>query len=646
MEAIIVRKTALFFGMFFSILLFANMVPLSSSEQISNNVSFLTSLDGFQVSKISTPQSPAPPPLETVAIIVQNTLYSSISGNVTQYRADLNNTGYNTLLVTQLFNTHQELRGNLTQWYHSYTNFVGAVIIGRLPFAQFYHPTSGQFTAETFIADLYLMDLDGNWYDTGMAGHAVGVYDVHNASAGADIYPEIFIGRIDPQNLSWDTPANFINTYLDRVHRYRTGGVQRQKRALVYIDDDWAGYWGSVWDGEVGLAYSTRTFIDSPATWTNSTDWANNRLIQNYQWTHLAVHSSATAHWFGPGGFGGEGIISANPTIRQAPPSFNFYNLFACHGSQWTTTDSLGSTYTFSGNYSLATIGSTKTGGMMDNNHFYNPISVNDTIGEALQYWFANSLNTSSTAGSQFLEWYYGMNIIGDPFLTINYDSTALPPTIMSSTHPDPSVWSTNNQPQFNWTVPIDVNGIAGYYYIIDQNSSTIPSAITGTYTLTNGTQSSILLADGTYYLHVVSRDNVGNVGKIAAHYQVNIDVTNPVVTITMPSTGATVTTSVLLSWSVVESGSGYDYARIHVNGLFDSQVNTPLTNSTLILLNTGSVTINVTVFDQSGLSGSDQITVIVSLPPLGIPGFPIEAIAIGAVLALGLGVIYRRKKR
>ncbi|MFX1562888.1 MAG: hypothetical protein ACFFDP_06235, partial [Promethearchaeota archaeon] len=221
---------------------------------------------------------PKPPPTETVAIIVQNSLYASISASVTQYRQDLNDSGYDTILYTQVLNTHQEVKGNLTYWYNTYSNFVGAVLIGRLPYAQFYHPAVTGFSAETFICDLYLMDLDGSWWDINPTDT---VYDKHNASISADIYPEIFIGRIDPQALTWDTAVNFINSYLARVHSYRLGGVQRQRSALVYIDDDWTGYWGTRWYGDVGLAYSTRTLVDIPTTWTNGSDWSTNRIIQN-----------------------------------------------------------------------------------------------------------------------------------------------------------------------------------------------------------------------------------------------------------------------------------------------------------------------------------------------------------------------------
>ncbi|MFX1474623.1 MAG: Ig-like domain-containing protein [Promethearchaeota archaeon] len=587
--------------------------------------------------------TPRPPPTETVAIIVQNPLYPSISSAVTQYRTDLNNSGFNTILYTQTLNTHQELKNNLTSWYNTYTNFVGAVLIGRLPHARYRHPISSTptyFAAETFICDLYLQDLDGNWWDL----NSDTVYDKHNATAPADIYPEIYIGRIDPQCLSWDIPANFINTYLARVHSYRTGGVQRQQRALLYVDDDWAGATSSYWDTALSTAYSTRTLVDFPTTWTNATNWLS-RITQNYQWGHLGVHSWPWSHVFGPGGGGAEGITTANPQIRTAPPSFNFYNLFACSANRWNTTDALGPTYTFSGSYSLATVGSTKTGGMLDNIYFYTPIGQNKTIGESLRDWFSSTLmNGAFEHWNQWVEWSYGISITGDPFLSIWYDNIVLPPVISSTTHL-PATWSPTTQAQLNWSVPADVNGIVGYYWLLDTNPNTVPTAATGTYTTINGTLTSAL-SDGIWYLHVVAKDGAGNTGAYAGHFALYIDANGPTVSITTPTSGQLITgSSTILSWTAVDSGSGYQQAQIFLDGsIYASVTNNSLTVKGLLA---GSHTLKVTASDVTGNTGSSQVTFTVQLtaaPP--IPGFPVEAIALGAVLALGLGFVQRRRRR
>jgi hypothetical protein len=539
----------------------------------------------------------APSPGARVVVIVEHALYASVADSVLQYCKDLNDTGYSTILYTAPLATHQELKSNLTSWYSS-DNIVGAVLIGRLPYAEYHHPADHDFSAETFICDLYLMDLDGSWYD----GDPIdGIYDSHSALPGADIYPEIFVARIDPTCLSWgpDT-AGHVNAYLERLHDYRTGDVQRSRRGLMYIDDDWAGYWGSRWATDLGILYQTRTVVRVPTTYTNATDWLNNRLTQDYQWGHLCAHSSPTTHYFGPGG-SGEGTASSTQ-IRSVPPAFNFYNLFCCSGAEWTTPNNLGVTYLFSGPYSLAAVGSTKTGSMMDCDRFYAPLAENLTLGESLVDWFGYALRTESSAGLAFLEWYYGMTILGDPLLTTYYDCTVISPTVTSTSHPDPEEWYDNSLALFNWTTPPDVNNITGYYYIIDQSPTTAPTSETGTFTTDNGLEVDMGLGDGTWYFHLVARDSVNNTGQSPTHFRLNIDTSSPEVSLVFPSPLQNYTSgNVLVSWQVTDSGSGYQYADVYLDGHleFSGDALSFLADA----LEEGLHTVNVTAYDLLGHS-------------------------------------------
>jgi hypothetical protein len=545
------------------------------------------------------------PEVKSVAVIVQNTLYSNVSLAVSQYCNDLEGSDYNVILYSEAISTVQELKEKLVQWYEQ-DHLVGAVIIGRLPYARFYHDAVESFPSEQFICDLYLMDMDGTW---GERDKPDGIYETHTG----DIQPEIFVGRIDPTCLSWGPgPAVQINDYLSRLHSYRTGGLERSHKALVYVDDDWAGYWGTQWGNDVGLAYSNRTYVDN-VNITTADDWLNNRLNQDYQWTHICVHSSATTHSFGPEGKGQGTTISTQ--IRDVPPSFNFYNLFACRGTQWTTPDNLGVTYTFSGPYSIAAVGSTKIGGMMECEYFYSPLSENASLGESLVDWFSHTLSNQSAVGSYFVQWYYGMTIIGDPLLTIIYDCAVPRPVISSSTHPNPSVWSRNPCPEFNWSVPADVNGISGYYYVFDQQPSTVPGPETGTYTQTNGTLIQSELSTGVYYLHVVAKDVVGNVGKTAAHFRVNIDRTPPTTEIVSPVRFCNIsTTSTLVTWVTHDDDSGYFDASVWVDNPSNIVYSGTSESTTLSGLADGQHVINVTVHDAAGNEASNQTVIRVDL--------------------------------
>ncbi len=453
------------------------------------------------------------------------------------------------------------------------------------------------------------MDLDGTWNDASLND---GIYDEHYATAGTDIFPEIFVGRIDPTCLSWGSVASNINTYLSRLHDYRTGGVARVHRALFYVDNDWIS-WGYSWSYDGGLAYGNRTLVSMPGTYTNATDWVTNRLIQDYQWGHLCAHSSATMHYFGPSGIG-EGTVSSTQ-IHNAPPSFNFYNLFCCSGAKWTSANNLGVTYTFSGNYSLASIGSSKTGSMMDCDEFYGPLGQNNTLGQSLEDWFSNALISSSDAGDEYLEWYYGMNIIGDPLLSIYYDYTVLPPSIQSTTHPNQSLWYTNQQPQINWTVPPDVNDIVGYYYILDQNPNTIPTKTTGVFTTVNGTMVNEDLDSGIWYYHVVAVDSVGNIGSEAAHYVIHIDATGPSLSISSPLTNGNYTsTSLTATWTSIDQYTDYNRTVVWLDDSSHIVSNGSSFECTLTDLSEGHHVLNLTSYDSLGNGASEQIMFYVDL--------------------------------
>ena len=545
---------------------------------------------------------PAPDPGDAVVIIVENSIYSSVSSAVIQYRQDLNDTGYYTILYTQPISTAEELKSNLTSWYET-EDIVGAVLIGRLPYAEYHHPGGDVFSAETFICDLFLMDLDGAWYD---GNPSDGIYDSHAALPGTDIWPEIFVARIDPTCLTWGPDvAGHINAYLNRTHEYRIGQHERARRGLMYVDNDWTGYWGSRWADDMGLLYSTRTVVQYPLPATNATDWLTSRLPQDYQWGHLCAHSSPTAHYFGSGGSEG---IATSAQIRAVPPAFNFYNLFCCSGAEWTTTNNLGVTYLFSGPNSMAVIGSTKTGSMMDCDAFYGPLSENLTLGQSLSDWFYEALRTSSSAENLFLEWYYGMNIIGDPFLTTYYDCTVLTPEVFSPSHPDSSIWYQDNTPTLNWTTPPDVNNITGYYYVIDHEPSMRPTPASATFTTNNSLTIDSSLSDGVWYFHIVATDSLNNTSNQAAHFRIRIDTAGPITTIAGPGPLENCSSgTVEVTWEV-EDGAGYARAEVFVDGTLvynGSSLSTEVT-----LLAEGAHGVSVTAYDILGFHSSSEVVV------------------------------------
>ncbi|MCX6841303.1 MAG: T9SS type A sorting domain-containing protein, partial [candidate division WOR-3 bacterium] len=74
-----------------------------------------------------------------------------------------------------------------------------------------------------------------------------------------------------------------------------------------------------------------------------------------------------------------------------------------------------GVTSVFNKSHGLCAIGSTKSGGMLEFGEFYQPMADGKTIGQAYLEWFKFIADGGFTPTE--LCWYYGMTLLGDPFL-------------------------------------------------------------------------------------------------------------------------------------------------------------------------------------------------------------------------------------
>ncbi len=77
------------------------------------------------------------------------------------------------------------------------------------------------------------------------------------------------------------------------------------------------------------------------------------------------------------------------------------------------------------------------------------------------------------------------------------------------------------------WAPPPDSTGIAGYYWTLDQSLSSVPDPKRAQFIEANALELAGL-KDGTWYLHVATKDGAGNVSAEAGHYQFNIDTLPP----------------------------------------------------------------------------------------------------------------------
>ncbi|MFX0077937.1 MAG: Loki-CTERM sorting domain-containing protein [Candidatus Hermodarchaeota archaeon] len=136
-----------------------------------------------------------------------------------------------------------------------------------------------------------------------------------------------------------------------------------------------------------------------------------------------------------------------------------------------------------------------------------------------------------------------------------------------------------------------------------------------------------------------------------------NLVVQPPTVTVTYPNGGEILNGTKTITWDAFDINDDALTFDIHYwdgstwIALAMGHTTTSLAWDTTTVPNGADYRIRVTVHDGlfTEVDESNAIFTIdnpVILPPPPIPGFPIEAIVLGAIIALSIGIIYRRRKR
>ena len=325
-----------------------------------------------------------------VDVVVNSGIYPDIAAQLDTFTNDLVSAGYSVQLDTISGMSHTTLRSHLA----GISNIAGAIFVGEVPVAWF--ETNGFGEWEEYPHDLYFSDLDGTYVDSDNDG----IYDDHTGS----VAPEIWVGRIYARNLTWDNEIRLLKDYFHKDHQYRVNGSPVPERALSFVDDDWS-YWGNCY---LNLVYSN-VVVENNDQQTTANEYRS-QLTQGYEWVHICAHSSPWGHTFKDGSGGYKGSVF-NYEIFTLVPHALFYNLFACSGTRFVEENYSAGWYIFVDPYGLIAVGSTKTGSMLYFDDFYGPLGQqNMCIGDAFKSWF-------TTWGESDWDWFYGMDILGDPTL-------------------------------------------------------------------------------------------------------------------------------------------------------------------------------------------------------------------------------------
>ena len=328
-----------------------------------------------------------------LVVVVESALTAGLEPQLAGYRADVAAEGRRVYTLPFPGGSAAALRALLAEQVAT-RGVEGAWLVGDLP-AAWYEQTAFE-TAEQFPCDVYLLDHEAAWTDADGDGRLDG-----HALVDATFFVSRLTGTLDQ-----------LQGYFAKLHAYRTAGSFIPPSAFIFKDDDWATYFaGSDWGLEA--LFLTRHKLEALADTTRANyiarmEGAGAEFV--YQWIHS---SPTTLHIAGAGA----GTVSTTQ-IASGDHRGSFFNLFDCSASRFTETN-LGMTYVARTSAGLATIGSTKTGGIYQPATFHNRLAAGDPWGEAFRQWY-------NQTGRWDDEWYLGIVILGDPLLTLQGDTKGL----------------------------------------------------------------------------------------------------------------------------------------------------------------------------------------------------------------------------
>jgi hypothetical protein len=356
-----------------------------------------------------------------VALVVHADIVDAAPAAVAAYEQTLAREGHTVVRAEYRDGSAAELRAMLAELYAEPASLAGALLIGDIPYVVYEMlqdwdgggPIAPVY--DDFPCDLYFMDLDGEWADTtcdGLVQPGNGKLDSHTGARGL----EIWVGRIKTDTLgALGSPVELFNSYVEKRNAFSAAPASTDTRGLVYNDDDWsclaqmdAARLATLY----GPAYAD---VVAEAEQTTAPDYRDDKLTTPYEFISLRSH----------GYFGGHGFYRDSRTVfehvyareyYETKPTARFYSLFVCSGCDYTRNGYLGGAVSLAPDTpGLLAIGSTKTGGMFDEDTLFDALSEHESFGSAFCQWFNHMLDTRDATECE--TWFYGMVLIGDASL-------------------------------------------------------------------------------------------------------------------------------------------------------------------------------------------------------------------------------------
>jgi hypothetical protein len=332
-----------------------------------------------------------PPPADLspadILLIVEQSILTSLSDEISQYREDIISRGGT--IEIRPFSGNDSVEELKVLLKSNRETISGAFLVGDLPTAWYEQKAFNK--NEEFPFDIFLMDLDATWTDADQNG----LYDGHSP-LNLSIYVSRITGDLDE-----------IQNYFSKLHDYRIGNYEFLGGAYIFKDDDWFNTNRSSTFG-LDRLYDT-VLIHENQDVTEKDDYIYRLEYDGADYVYQWIHATSSSLYIRNSGY----YSSVRQTdIKSMNLKGRFLNMFNCKGARYTDRN-LGMSYLNGTDTGLAVTGSTKVGGNYYPLEFHRALALGSSWGNAFKSWY-------NYYGKKNDAWFLGMVILGDPALSPN----------------------------------------------------------------------------------------------------------------------------------------------------------------------------------------------------------------------------------
>ena len=353
----------------------------------------------------------------SIAILVDEYTFNKIRDHINIFVDDIKFLySINSIIVVRNFRDIFHVRETLKQLYFNYSsNICGAILIGRIPLPYM------KGDNKTYMSTRFYEDLDG------IFKFKEGVITLWNNTNGLEIWVSVIT---PPKALSRSnfTYIKYLRLFFRKMHLYMTGYIRVPARGFDSIDKDWRPWVTQHWEEFTSLykyegGYS---FIGGLAsTYSIHADEYKFHIQSGYELSAGWIHggfSFAGGGNFDKGNHWGAREIGPGALVHiMATCGFSNIDEEWCHAL----------CFLFGRSISIATVGPTKSEGILEAYALFGPLSEYMFLGDAFLYWLnyrftddpwnnlsRHKINTTTHS------WGLGVVLYGHPFVLLRGEPT------------------------------------------------------------------------------------------------------------------------------------------------------------------------------------------------------------------------------